>query len=269
MKCHHFIVIIVSVLFLSLWSSVAFGTESDYQIGPGDVLKITIYDHPDLLTVARVDNDGYILFPLAGRVQVGGLTTAGASQTIAAKLDGDYIVNPQASVFVEEFRSKKVFIIGEVVRPGLYELSGPTTLLELVSKAGGLTRGAGSNATIRRIVANGAAGEKSIEVNIADLLQSGSESVDVALMDGDSVTVAKAAVIYVTGQVNRPSAFTVEPDTTVIKAITMAGGFTPLAAQGKIKIIRKINGAEKVFERVPLHEKLMPEDVMVIPESFF
>ena len=156
-----------------------------------------------------------------------------------------------------------------MVRPGLYELSGPTTLLELISKAGGLTRGAGRDATIRRAVANGGAGEKNIEVNIADLLQSGSRTVDVPLMDGDSVTIAKAAVIYVTGEVNRPSAFTIEPDTTVIKAITMAGGFTALAAQKKIKIIRKINGVEQVLEKVPFHEKLMPEDVMVVPESFF
>jgi polysaccharide export outer membrane protein len=266
---YRFIVIIFSLLFLSLWAVFAVGAESDYQIGPGDVLKITIYDHPDLTTVARVDNQGYILFPLAGRVQIGGQSTASASQTITAKLAADYIVNPQVSIFVEEFRSKKVFIIGEVVRPGLYELRGPTTLLELVSKAGGLTKGAGRNATIRRTGANGGTDEKSIAVNIADLLQSGNESVDIPLMDGDSVTIAKAAVIYVTGQVNRPSAFTVEPDTTVIKAITMAGGFTPLAAQSKIKIIRKINGVEHVIEKVPLHEILMPEDVMVIPESFF
>lgn len=269
MNRHRFIVIIFSLLLLSLWAAFTGSAESDYQIGPGDVLKITIYDHPDLTTVARVDHQGYILFPLAGRVRVGDLSTAGASQTITAKLGTDYIVNPQVSVFVEEFRSKKVFINGEVIRPGLYELSGPTTLLELVSKAGGLTRGAGRNATIRRTVGNGAADESSIEVNIADLLQSGPETVDIPLMDGDSVTIAKAAVIYVTGQVNRPSAFTVEPDTTVIKAITMAGGFTPLAAQSKIKIIRKINGIEQVMEKVPLHERLMPEDVMVIPESFF
>jgi polysaccharide export outer membrane protein len=182
MNRHRFIFIIVSVLFLFLWSALAGSATSDYLIGPGDVLKITIYDHQDMTTVARVDNDGYILFPLAGRVRVGGLTTSSASQTIAEKLDTDYIVNPQVAVFVEEFRSK---------------------------------------------------------------------------------------VVYVTGQVNRPSAFNVEPDTTVIQAITMAGGFTALAAQGKIKIIRKVNGVEKVLKNVSLHEKLMAEDVMVIPESFF
>lgn len=182
MKIHRNFVITIPFLCLLLWSALAIGAESDYQIGPSDVLKITVYDHPDLTTIDRVDNEGNILFPLAGRVRVGGLTTASASQAIAANLNADYIVNPQVAVFVEEFRSR---------------------------------------------------------------------------------------VVYVTGQVNRPSAFTVGPDTTVIQAITMAGGFTPLAAQGKIKIIRKVNGTEKVLKKVPLHEKLLPEDVMVIPESFF
>jgi protein involved in polysaccharide export with SLBB domain len=76
-------------------------------------------------------------------------------------------------------------------------------------------------------------------------------------------------MIYVTGQVNRPAAYNLEPGTTVIKAITMAGGFTGLAAQNKVKIIRKVNDKEQVLENVSLHEKLMPEDVMVVPESFF
>lgn len=182
MNYHRFITIIVTILLLSLWAALAGSAESDYQIGSGDVLKITIYDHPDLTTIARVDKEGYILFPLAGSVRVGGQSTASASQAIAAKLGSDYIVDPQVSVFVEEFRSR---------------------------------------------------------------------------------------VVYVTGQVNRPSAFTVAPDTTVIQAITMAGGFTPLAAQKKIKIIRKINGVEIILKKVPHHEKLIPEDVMVIPESFF
>ena len=182
MNRHHPIVTIVFLLFLPIWSAAAGSAESDYQIGPGDVLKVSIYDHPDLMTVARVDNEGCILLPLAGRVVVGGQTTANASQAIASKLGTDYIVNPQVSIFVQEFRSR---------------------------------------------------------------------------------------VVYVTGQVNRPSSFTIEPDTTVIQAITMAGGFTPLAAQKKVKIIRKVNGLETVFKKVSLHEKLMPGDVMVVPESFF
>jgi len=241
----------------------------DYQIGPGDVLKIEVYDHQDLYTIARVGNDGSIIFPLAGRVVVGGLSTSTAALTIAQKLDGDYIVNPQVSVFVEQFKSKKIVIIGEVVKPGLYELSGPTSLLELISLAGGPTKGAGQKATIMRVHKDVEQKKETITVDVADLIESGHEAVDVQLKDGDTVTISKAGVVYVTGQVKRPAAYNLEPDTTVIKAITMAGGFTELASQGKVKIIRKVGGKETVLEKVSLHEKLMPEDVMVVPESFF
>ncbi len=193
------------------------------------------------------------------------MTSTDAAQLISVRLDGDYIVNPQVAVFVEEFRSQKVVIIGEVVRPGVYELSGSTTLLELVSKAGGLTKGAGRSATIYRTSGQ----EHTFTINVGEVLDKGTATADLLLMDGDTVTVAKAGVVYVTGQVNRPAAYILEPDMSVIKAVTMAGGFTALAAQGRIKIIRKIDGAEQVLERVSLHDKLVPDDVMVIPESFF
>lgn len=241
----------------------------DYQIGPGDVLKIDVYDHPDLSTVARVDTEGSIIFPLAGRVLVGSMTTAEAANAIANKLDGEYIINPQVSIFVEEFRSKKVVIMGEVIRPGLYELSGPTTLLELISTAGGLTRSAGQSATIRRTSTENSEKSKDVTVNVTELLNFGTESVDITLMDGDTITVDKAGVVYVTGQVSRPAAYPMEPGATVIKMVTMAGGFTPLAAQNKVKIIRKIDGKEHVLEKVSLYEVLQEDDVMVIPESFF
>ena len=104
------------MLFLGTCLSQSFATENDYEIGPGDVLEIKVYDHPDLDTVSRVNYDGHILFPLAGQIKVGSLTTASASKAIADKLDGEYIINPQVSIFVQEFRSKKVMVIGEVVR---------------------------------------------------------------------------------------------------------------------------------------------------------
>jgi polysaccharide export outer membrane protein len=249
-------------IFLLLMATALHAGDTGYQIGPGDVLRISVYDHPDLNTLARVDDQGSILFPLAGQVMVGGQTATDAARTIAARLNGDYVVNPQVTVFVEEFRSKKVVVLGEVVRPGVYELSGPTTLLELVSKAGGLTRGAGRSVTIHRTSGQ----EHTFSVNLGETYNG---TFDLQLLDGDTVTVEKAGLVYVTGQVNRPAAYNLEPDMTVIKAVTMAGGFTALAAQGRIKIIRKIEGSERVLERVSLHDKLAPDDVMVIPESFF
>lgn len=263
------IAIIVHVMLLVFCVVPAMSVNSDYLIGPGDVLKIDVYDHPDLSTVARVGNDSSIIFPLAGRLVIGGLSTSKAADAIAKKLDGVYIVNPQVSVFVEQFKSKKIVIIGEVVKPGLYDLSGPTSLLELISLAGGPTRGAGQSATIVRIVKGDEANKETITVDVADLTKAGHDAVDVPLKDGDTVTISKAGVVYVTGQVRRPAAYNLEPGTTVIKAITMAGGFTELASQSKVKIIRKVSGKEQVLEKVSLHEELMPEDVMVVPESFF
>jgi polysaccharide export outer membrane protein len=257
------------MFLLGTYATPGLTASADYEIGPDDVLSITVYDHADLSLVARVDTEGLIIFPLAGHIKVGGLTTAAASKAIADKLAGEYVINPQVNIFVQEFRSKKVVIIGEVVRPGLYELSGPTTLLELISKAGGLSESSGQSATIRRALKNDGNETDEITVNVVDLLESGLEAVDVPLIDGDTITVAKAGVVYVTGQVNRPAAYPIEPGTTVIKAITMAGGFTPLAAQGKVKIIRKIDGNENVLEKVSLYEVLQEDDVMVVPESFF
>lgn len=249
------------VLLASLLTSAA---ALEYQIGAGDVVRINVYDHPDLATTVRVDNEGSVLFPLAGKTIIGGLSTSQASDVIAKKLDGVYIVNPQVAVFVEEFKSKKVVVLGEVIRPGLYELTGETQVLELISQAGGLSKNAGQTATLRRAEDSGQAQESSI--NIKELLENGS---DLQLMDGDTLTVEKAGVVYVTGEVRRPAAYALDSDTTVIKAITMAGGFTELAAQSKVKIIRKRNGQEHVLEKVSLHEKLISNDVMVVPESFF
>jgi polysaccharide export outer membrane protein len=259
---------VISTLFIFLQFVVpVFAADNGYQIGTGDVLRIMVYDHSDLTTVARVDDLGCITFPLAGQIEIGGQTAVDAAQTIAARLNGDYIVNPQVSVFVEEFRSKKVVIMGEVARPGLYELSGPTTLLELISKAGGLSKGAGQTATVHR--PRQGVNDQTGNIISVNILDSGREAADMPIMDGDTVTIAKAGVIYVTGQVNRPAAYSLEPDMTVIKAVTMAGGFTALAAQGRIKIIRKIDGSEQVIDRVSFHDKLVAEDVMIIPESFF
>lgn len=269
MNMIRFIRLFTLLFLIATCTTKTHAADSDYQIGPGDVLSVTVYDHLDLSTVVRVDTEGSISFPLAGRIMVGSMTTIDAANAIAKKLDVEYIINPQVSIFIEEFRSKKVVIIGEVVRPGLYELSGPTTLLELISKAGGLTRSAGLSATIRRATVKDSAQSEDITVSVMDLINSGMKAVDIPLRDGDTITIAKAGVVYVTGQVGRPAAYPLESGATVIKMVTMAGGFTELAAQNKVKIIRKIDGKEHVLEKVSLYEVLQEEDVMVVPESFF
>lgn len=260
--------IIVIFLFLGAMPLAA-GEPDNYLIGAGDVLKIAVYDHPDLTTTVRVNSDGTIIFPLIGTVQVAGISVAKASATLGAALADGYIINPQASVFIEEFRSRKAIIMGQVKNPGLYELRGPLTLLELISKAGGLSQNAGESVSITR-KANAKAGEEQfIKLNLRDLAEKGDSSLDVPVLDGDSVFVSEAGTLYVTGQVNRPNAYRIDQKTSIIKAITMAGGFTALAAKSRVKIIRKVNGTEQIMDNVPLHAAVMPEDVIVVPESLF
>ncbi|OEU70059.1 MAG: periplasmic polysaccharide biosynthesis/export protein [Desulfuromonadales bacterium C00003068] len=240
-----------------------------YRVGEGDVLKVMVYDNPDLETIARISGSGTILFPLVGEVRIDGHTVTEVAHIIAKKLSKGYLLNPQVSVFVEEFRSQKTVIMGEVKLPGLYELSGPTSLMEVISKAGGLTIDAGGFVTIKRDNPDQPEIDEIISVELKSLMEKKEDASNLTIVDGDSVFVPRAGVFYVTGQVKKPAAYKLEDGTSVIKAITMAGGFTELAAQRKIQVIRKVEDREVVLKKVPLHTPIMAEDVIVVPESFF
>jgi len=265
MSCKHLIFLVLGALFVFV--SASFAGSGGYVVGEGDVLKITVYDHPDLATKVRVNGDGQILMPLLGHVDVAGLTVSQISKKLAKMLADGYLVDPQVNVFIEEYGSKKAVILGMVKNPGLYELSGPTTLLELISKAGGLSKDAGNKVTIKRIDPDGK--KEVINIDLKALMEGGDISLNVQIKDGDNVYVSKAGMVYVTGEVKEPDAYKIDEGTTVIKAIALAGGFTGKAAKGKIKIIRLVNGKKIVLKNVPLDTPVLPEDVIVVPESFF
>lgn len=242
---------------------------SDYIIGEGDVLKIMVYGHSDLTTVERVSGNGMINFPLLGQLSVAGLAVSEISIRISSMLADGYIVDPQVSVFIEEFRSQKAVIMGEVMKPGLYKLKGRTSFLELVSMAGGLTRDAGDTAIVKRKSRRAKGEEEIATIDLVRLIKEGDTSLDVPVLEGDSIYVAKAGLIFVTGEVRRPDAYKYEDDTSIIKAITKAGGFTDKASAGRVKIIRKVDGKEKIIDNVNMDDTVLSGDVIVIPESFF
>jgi len=259
--------LLMSVLLLCS-TVVTAQQQDDYLVGSGDVIEISVYDNPDLATVVRIDTDGGIQFPLIGRVDLAGLTVPQVAKKLETLLADGYLVSPQVAVFIKEYRSKKVVIMGEVDAPGVYELRGPTTLLELISKAGGVKEDAGDKLTINRA----ATGEEEAQVKQIDLqrlLKLADQAQNVAILDGDNIFVAKAGMFYVTGEVARPDAYKLEEGTTVLKAVSMAGGFTKIAAKGRIRIIRTVDGNEQYIEDVSLQEPVKEDDVIVIPESFF
>jgi len=238
----------------------------DYVVGERDVVKITVYDNPDLTTVAKVSEEGTIFFPLLGEVKVKGMTTSQIAAKLSSLLAEGYIVDPQLTVSIEQFRSLKVTLLGEIARPGLYELPIATTLLELLLRAGPVTTGAGDEAIIKR---KSPEGEQSITVDIGKLLEKGDTTVDQPLRDGDNIYIPKGGSYYVLGQVKSPGMFKFKEQITVFKAVILAGGFTEIASQRRISIKRIQDGKEVILEKVGLDELVRPDDIITVPESLF
>jgi polysaccharide export outer membrane protein len=201
---------------------------------------------------------------------VQGLTLNQIAQKITTLLADGYIVNPQVNIFIHEFKSNKATVLGQVNRPGLYELQQYTTLLELISQAGGLSPKAGNKATIKRKrPADSKQEEEIITVDLNRLIEGGDTSQNLQIIGGDSIYIATTAVYYVTGEVNRPDEFNLDGKISVIQAITKAGGFTEIAAPTKVRIIRETANGTGELNKVSMDEPVLPNDVIVVPESFF
>jgi polysaccharide biosynthesis/export protein len=238
----------------------------DYLVGPGDVLSITVYDNDDLKTKVRVSSSGTIVMPLLGQVNVNKQPISAIAEKITRLLAAGYIVNPQVNVFVDEFRSRKVVILGHVRNPGLIELSGPTTFLELISKAGGFDKDAGDTATIKRKVEGK---DDVIVINLGSLVKGGDMTQNVQISDEDTVYVASAGMCYVTGEVKQPGTYPCGEGATVLKLVTLAQGFSGKAAKSSVNIVRMIDNKKNILEKVSLDTPVMHNDVIVVPESFF
>lgn len=214
----------------------------EYAIGPGDVLRITVWGHDDLSKDYPVSQDGRVPFPLIGSVQAVGLSTAELAKRIRDLLEKDYLVNPQVIVGVKEYLSKKVNVMGEAEKPGLFYLTGPTTLLELLSKAGGLSKTAGKDLVLVRTEgADGkvnAAGSTILRLDVRKI-QSGDVKENILLQNGDMMFVPKASAFFVLGEVNKPGTFPLDKETSVLEAITLAGGYGPTAAASGVKVLRR------------------------------
>jgi len=264
MKKVSWITTVVTLIFLA-----GIASAQDYVIGQGDVLTITVYENDDLATTARVSTQGSIRMPLIGQVEVAGSQVSDATQKITDLYADGYLVDPQVTVFIKEFRSRKATILGAVKNPGLHELRGHITFLEVVSTAGGFTESAGDVAIVKRQKNGDGFDQDVIVIDLKKLVEQGDLSKDIPIQNGDRIYVKKAPVFYVSGEVKKPDAYKYEQGTTIIKAVTLAGGFSDKASPGKVRIVRKEAGQEKVFNAVKMDAPVLPDDVIVVPESFF
>jgi polysaccharide export outer membrane protein len=259
---------------------------TEYPVGPEDIVRVVVIGHEDLTQTIVVQSDGTFIFPLIGRIKAADLTPKELERKIATLLSQGYIRNPQVNVFVQEYRSKTVFVVGEVSRPGSYPLGGRMTVLELLSKAGP-TSGAGAEVVIVRpkgpvtgpVVppeVTGASNGESltgsdqadfIRVNIRDI-QMGQLDKNVLVKPNDTLFVTQAARIFVTGEVRSPGAITFWPGATVRKAINTAGGFSADAATGRIHVVREVEGKTKDL-KIGLDDPVLPGDTIVVKAKLF
>jgi polysaccharide export outer membrane protein len=219
----------------------------DYTIGPRDVLAISVWGQADLSKDYPVDPDGTVPFPLIGRVKAAGLTTSGLAARVTELLEKDYLVNPQVFVSVKEYLSQKVQVLGEAEKPGLFYLTGPTTLLEILSKAGGLSRNAGKQLVLVRNERGGTGGNTILRVNF-DKIQAGDAAENIRLEDQDIVFIPRAHAFFVLGEVKSTGTFALDRETTVVEAVNMAGGFSDRASPAAAKLIRRgANGQQETI----------------------
>jgi polysaccharide export outer membrane protein len=269
---------------LLAWAAFAFAlappaaaqSGSNYVIGPQDVLSIQVFDQADLGGKYTVETDGTFSFPLVGRVQAGGLTLRAFEAELKRKLADGYFRNPQITISVDEYRSQRVFVMGEVRQPGPVPLTGGMTLIEALARAGSTLSTASGDVAIVR-AGTGAAkgpmmpdGESGSEVFRASIreLESGSLSQNIELRDGDTVFVPRAETVYVFGQVKNPGAYGVQTNTTVLQALSLAGGVTEQGAMNRIKVVRIDKGVKREV-KVKLTDIVRPGDTIIVPQRFF
>jgi len=244
----------------------------DSRLGTGDLLDISVYNVPELNTKSRLGNNGDVYLPLIDYVHLAGLTVAEAQALIEKRLsDGGFVKNPHVTLNVDQSVSQGASLLGEVARPGVYPIIGEPRLLDVVSAAGGFTASAGQSITVTHRNQS----DKPVTVPLNRKLTDNPAS-NIAVSPGDTILVHKADLVYVVGEVGRPSGFLMNSDNlTVLKAIALAGGTTRLAKMNGVRILRKgPNGmTETPIELKKMLQAKLPdiplkaEDILFVPSS--
>ena len=257
---------------LAAWAPPAVAADEAYVIGPEDVIEVQVWDNKDLNHGGFVRPDGKITFPLLGEIQAAGKTV----KQLESELTEQYaktVKQPVVSVFVRGINSRPVYFIGGFGRPGPMQLTRDLTLLQAISIVGGVVPGgdAEKGFLLR--------GDKRIAIDFEKLLKKGDLAQNVKLEPGDSFVVPLADLVYIQGEVRAPGVVKYASDLTLVKAITQVGGLSPLAAAGRVDILRG-EGEKKVRIRVDLDKMLRapsenpdvplrPDDIVFVPQRLF
>ena len=258
----------ILALFFALLSTTVFAEENrDYPLGPGDVLRVQVFQNPDLTTETRVSESGVITYPLIGNIEVGGLPVTDAEKKIAAALkNGGFVRQPQVNIVVLQMRGNQVSVLGQVNRPGRFPLETVSRVSDMLAMAGGATI-TGDDSAIVIGLRDGKPFRKVIDIPALYLNERSNE--DIILTGGDIIYVHRAPVFYIYGEAQRPGAYRIERGMTIMQALAQGGGHTVRGSEWRLRLHRK--NADGTVEKLSpeMTDTVQPNDIIYVRESIF
>lgn len=260
--------VLLAMCFIALGSACAEDKPVDYRLGPGDAIRIMVFQNPDLTLESRVSESGTITYPLIGAVEIGGLSVGAAEQKIAAGLkDGGFVQQPQVNIVLTQVRGSQVSVLGQVGRPGRFPLeTSNTRLTEMLATAGGIAPG-GADTLILTGVRDGK--PLRMEIDVPAMLMSGDSKSDVMVKGGDIIYVHRAPQFYIHGEVQRPGSYRIERDMTLRHALAHSGGISLRGTGRGIRIHRRDADGKIAVIEPEQDDSIKPDDVIHVREALF
>lgn len=240
----------------------------EYRLGAGDVVRINVYQNPDLTLETRLTEAGIVSYPLLGAIRLGGLTVTAAERLISDGLrNGNFVKQPQVTLVVLQVRGNQASVLGQVNRPGRYPIEvADMRLTDLLATAGGI---ASSGADM--VVVTGTRDGKPFrrEIDLPTVFQSDGRDKDLLILNGDTVWVDRQPIVYIYGEVQRPGPMRLERGMTLMQSLATGGGLTQRGTEKGIRVHRK--GADgKVQIITPgMDDRMQDGDVVYVRESLF
>ncbi len=249
-------------------SRVASGASAEYRLGTGDVIKVTVFQNPDLTVETRISETGAISFPLINTVRIGGLTSTEAENRIGEALrTGNFVKQPQVSLLVLQVRANQVSVLGQVGRPGRYPIeTADFRLTELIATAGGVVP---TGADLVTVTGTRNGQPFRTEVDMTKLFGNASRTDDMLLQNGDVIWVDRSPSIYIYGEVQRPGVMRLERQMTVLQALATGGGLTQRGTERGMRLHRRDTSGKINITTPTMDETLRDGDVIYVRESIF
>ncbi|MEL4180624.1 polysaccharide export protein EpsE [Roseateles sp. PN1] len=249
-------------------SAAPAAASAEYRLGSGDVMRISVYQNPDLTLETRVSENGLVSYPLLGNIKLGGLSVTQAENLISAGLkNGNFVKNPQTTIVVLQVKGNQASVLGQVNRPGRYPIeTADMRLTDLIANAGGVAP-TGAEVVVLTGKRNGQ--DYRVEVDLPSIFARGGSAQDIFILNGDAVWVDRAPMVYIYGEVQRPGPMRLERGMTVMQTLATGGGITQRGTEKGIRINRKSADGSVESLQLPMDALLKDGDVVYVKESLF